>query len=234
MTFLEDYVQEKALDVGIDYSVAWDEKASEADQQKLKQFLIGAVMADAEYAIKGNSNAIGWYDETVNKSMHILSTIHPELSTDPQARFMFTAALAVTSNGQKVNTNFKLANTAYEFYKENGQFPTNIGIGQTAKTINKGLGVLNQLVARFGIEDTHRLLTSNFTVGQLNKLGIEVSGELVDQWVIGAATLGPKVGNGFFANLNGIFSALTMDRWFMRTWGRLTGKLFNTSEEKNW
>jgi len=232
MTFLEDYVQEKALDVGIDYSVAWDEKASEADQQKLKQFLIGAVMADAEYAIKGNSNAIGWYDETVNKSMHILSTIHPELSTDPQARFMFTAALAVTSNGQKVNTNFKLANTAYEFYKENGQFPTNIGIGQTAKTINKGLGVLNQLVARFGIEDTHRLLTSNFTVGQLNKLGIEVSGELVDQWVIGAATLGPKVGNGFFANLNGIFSALTMDRWFMRTWGRLTGKLFNTSEEK--
>ena len=43
--------------------------------------------------------------------------------------------------------------------------------------------------------------------------------------VLGSAVLGPKIGNGFFSNLNGYFSGLTMDRWLMRTWGRMTGTL---------
>jgi hypothetical protein len=43
--------------------------------------------------------------------------------------------------------------------------------------------------------------------------------------VLGSAVLGPKIGNGFFSNLNGYFSALTMDRWLMRSWGRMTGTL---------
>ena len=37
--------------------------------------------------------------------------------------------------------------------------------------------------------------------------------------------IGPKIGNGFFSNLNGYFDALTMDRWLMRTWGRWSGEL---------
>jgi hypothetical protein len=50
--------------------------------------------------------------------------------------------------------------------------------------------------------------------------------------VLGSAVLGPKIGNGFFSNLNGYFDALTMDRWLMRTWGRMTGTLIETQPEK--
>ena len=53
----------------------------------------------------------------------------------------------------------------------------------------------------------------------------EVSGETLDEIVYGAAVMGPKIGNGFFANLYGNFEQLTMDRWLMRTWGRIRGEL---------
>ena len=54
-----------------------------------------------------------------------------------------------------------------------------------------------------------------------------VSGENLTTEVYGAAALGPKIGNGFFANLYGHFEQLTMDRWLMRTWGRWTGTLLD-------
>jgi hypothetical protein len=51
---------------------------------------------------------------------------------------------------------------------------------------------------------------------------------------LGAAALGPKIGNGFFMNLYGEFGQLTRDRWLMRTWGRWTGTLveFNPAQVK--
>jgi hypothetical protein len=48
------------------------------------------------------------------------------------------------------------------------------------------------------------------------------SSERVDEVVPFAVVLGPKLGS-FFNNLYGDFSSVTMDRWFMRTLGRLTG-----------
>jgi hypothetical protein len=45
-----------------------------------------------------------------------------------------------------------------------------------------------------------------------------------DAVVYGSSTLGPKIGNGFWQNLNGNFDPLTIDLWMRRTWGRLTGK----------
>ena len=46
----------------------------------------------------------------------------------------------------------------------------------------------------------------------------------MDVEVYGSSTLGPKIGNGFWQNLNGNFDPLTIDLWMRRTWGRLTGK----------
>jgi hypothetical protein len=51
------------------------------------------------------------------------------------------------------------------------------------------------------------------------------SGELKDYNTVGAIVFGPKLGGGFFANLYGKFDRLTMDRWFMRTFHRMTGRL---------
>jgi hypothetical protein len=50
--------------------------------------------------------------------------------------------------------------------------------------------------------------------------------------VYGAAAIGPKIGNGFFANLYGHFEQLTMDRWLMRTWGRWTGTLVEINDKQ--
>jgi hypothetical protein len=207
-------------------------KDTDPAYQKLKAYLVDVATADALEAIQNNENAIGWYDEKTSQALSIMSLVYPELATDPNARFAFTVALAVTSNGQKVNKNFELAKLAYEEYKKTGKMPTDIGIGTTKGSIDQGLNIFNILVEKYGIDDTRKILTTRFTVGQLKSIGIDVKGELVDQWVIGGATLGPKVGNGFFANLNRFFDALTMDRWFMRSWGRWTGKLFSTDQNK--
>jgi DNA-binding transcriptional MerR regulator len=44
--------------------------------------------------------------------------------------------------------------------------------------------------------------------------------------------LGPKIGFGFFSNLTGNFEPVTMDMWFMRTIGRLIGKLKSFDAKK--
>jgi hypothetical protein len=52
----------------------------------------------------------------------------------------------------------------------------------------------------------------------------------MDAEVYGSSLLGPKIGNGFWQNLNGNFSPLTIDLWMRRTWGRLTGKSIGNEE----
>ena len=48
-------------------------------------------------------------------------------------------------------------------------------------------------------------------------------------------SFGPKIGQGFYQNLMGNFDPITIDLWFMRTWGRLTGSLIGNPKayEKN-
>jgi hypothetical protein len=191
--------------------------------------LVRVGVADAMYALQSNANAVGWYDKTVTKALKILGKIHPEINTDPNAKFAFTWALAVTSNGLKVDKNFELAERAYKAYKATGQMPTNIQGGQAQKAINDGLGLFNQMVAQYGIDNVRKFMDSKFAVSQIKRAtGLEVTGEFADTQVRGAAVLGPKIGNGFYSNLNGFFDQLTMDRWLMRTWGRWTGTLIES------
>ena len=76
-------------------------------------------------------------------------------------------------------------------------------------------------------------MLTDFPAGDIAAIdpNLKPSGEWADQMVRGASILGPKIGNGFFSNLNGKFDALTMDRWLMRTWGRWTGTLIEQNPE---
>jgi hypothetical protein len=47
----------------------------------------------------------------------------------------------------------------------------------------------------------------------------------MDEKMLGSAIFGPKIGFGFYSNLTGNFEPITMDMWFMRTIGRLSGTL---------
>jgi hypothetical protein len=62
-------------------------------------------------------------------------------------------------------------------------------------------------------------------VRDLEDDGYAIGGENKDTPVYGSAIFGPKIGQGFFQNLNGNYQPVTMDLWFMRAWGRLTGTL---------
>ena len=200
---------------------------------EVKAHLVRAIVADSRYALRANENAIGWYDRTLKRALSTLSAIHPELETDEQARFAFTWALAVTSNGMKVDKNFELAEQAYAGYKATGRMPINVGEGTAAQAINDGLDMYNTLVDQLGEETVRKLMVTEFTVKELTEaLGADITGELMDTRVRGAAILGPKIGNGFFSNLYGFYDALTMDRWLMRTWGRWTGTLIDVDPAK--
>lgn len=207
--------------------------AAKAAKVKLDEFsaatedyLVRIALADGRTALRTNANAVGWYNEKVTKALRLVSLIHPEIATDPQAKFAFVWAMAVTSNGLKVDKNFELAEQAYLGFKTTGRMPTDIGIGTAAGPINRSLGLYNTLVEKHGFETVERFMTTMQTVKDVEAFtGMKVSGENLTTRVYGAAALGPKIGNGFFMNLYGRFEQLTMDRWLMRTWGRWTGTL---------
>ena len=214
---LQKRVKDEAKKAGIDLS----KNTVERDK-----YLIQTVLADARYALSENDNAIGWYDTTLTKAKAVLALIHPELSTDPESNFAFVYALANTSNMIKVDKNLELAEQAYTYWKENGKFPTNIGIGDAAQAINRNFKLYNRLIKEKGFAELEEYMKTMHTVKEIEAYtGDEVSGLNKNDMAYGAAVMGPKIGNGFFANLYGNYEQLTMDRWLIRTWGRMTGTL---------
>jgi hypothetical protein len=226
-----DYRRNRQVKVDVQARVRAAAKKHKIDltsvNTETERLLSEIAVRDAETSLETNANAVGWYDETVTKAIRIVGLIHPEILTDERARFGFTYALAVTSNGLKVGKNFQLAEKAYRSFKKGGRMPSNVGIGQAAGAINEALELFNLMEDKHGWETFRDFMLSEFTVGQLTRMGLDISGENADTKVRGAQIIGPKIGNGFFSNLNGHFDSLTMDRWLMRTWGRWTGTLID-------
>jgi hypothetical protein len=76
--------------------------------------------------------------------------------------------------------------------------------------------------------------TKKYLTAELKKSGQSfIKGELIDSKfkVRGAYVFGSKLGS-FFGNLSGHWDTITMDRWFMRTIGRVTGTLLTVPEKK--
>lgn len=200
---------------------------------------IARLMAyEAFKAIQGDNSAIGWYDEKVRETLAMASAKYPELATDAEAALAMTFAMAVTSNGTAVDTNMANAMRVYEQWRDGGKAMPDFGTGKAASAMKNSFKLWNQWVSKHGVKDFSDFLFRQTTVGELNalmeKLGIdlEIAGENKDTPVFGAAVLGPKIGNGFFMNLNGRFDQLTMDMWWMRMWGRMTGDLVPVVSEK--
>jgi hypothetical protein len=201
-----------------------------AVDEGLKNYLVDAYVYETLVAIQSYPDALGWYDYKTRAAMEIMSLVHPELKTDPMAAVAFKIAVAVTSNGNKVFDNFKEADRQYEYFKNNGKFDNAKSIGTQSSGIKSTFKLVNNVLDRMTMEEFNSFLTSKFRAGDLQyirkgKTENLLSGFNVDTEVYGASIFGPKIGNGFFMNLNGQFDQLTMDRWFMRQFGRLTGTL---------
>ena len=211
-------------------------KDGTALDENLKRYLIDAYLYETLVAIGSYPDAIGWYDYKTRAAMEIMSLIHPEIKTDENAKAIFTMAVAITSNGNKVFDNFKEADRQYTYFKENGKFDSKKSIGTQSAGIKATFKFLNNIIEGVPIDAFVNFLTAEVRAGDLfvrdgaKKKNI-VSGYAADTPVYGASVFGPKIGNGFFMNLYGVFDQLTMDRWFMRQYGRLTGTLLESGEK---
>ena len=205
--------------------------------QGLKDYLVDAYLNETLTAIEAYPDALGWYDARITGAMSLMEKLHPELATDKDAASTFKIALAITSNGNKVYDNFVEANRQYEYFKENGKFDDSYSIGDQRAGILSTLAFTNKALESMSMADFTAFLTTKYRAGDLKymkdgKKTPLLPGFAVDEEVYGASIFGPKIGNGFFMNLYGEFNQLTMDRWFMRQFGRLTGTLIDYDQKK--
>ena len=186
--------------------------------------------AEAIAAIRSAGNAVEWYDETVRKTLRIMAVKYPELNTDQNARNAFLIATAISSQTMNVEDNLRYASKQYESFRETGRFPEE-GTGKSAPAMAKNFALANRLLDEMGPDLLRRFLQTEFTKRELESIGFKIGGESMNEKMLGSAVFGPKIGFGFYSNLSGNFEPVTMDMWFMRTIGRLTGKLPSFDEK---
>lgn len=196
------------------------------DDAKARDNIAKALAHEALYALTKAGNAVGWYDRKVKQALRIISTKHQELLTDPDARFVFTVITAITSNGQDVFTNFRMADQLYTRYKAEGRIPDDFeGGGKTRNAMINSVQLMNEMIEAFGPAEASQYMTMVMPVRDIiGETGVNVSGELKDAELPLSVILGPKIGS-FFGNLNGYFDTITMDKWFMRTVNRMAGTI---------
>lgn len=197
----------------------------EEQTDEAKDILATTFADEVEAAMAATGHAGHWYSDKLRNAVALMAEIHPDLK-DPNSQAVFLAALAITSNGQPVSTNAEMAEQQYQEYKRTGRFPE-IGVGKEKQAMVSGFRMLNELLDKKGLDATRKFLATEYTKRELMDLGYGniLSGEGTEFSTHGSGIFGPKVGAGFYQNLIGNFNPLTTDRWFMRTWGRMVGKL---------
>jgi hypothetical protein len=161
------------------------------------------------------------------------------------ARFVFTYIMAVTSQNLDVAANSIATDKAFSEMVTrvaDGDYsmPARWGTGDKQKAMGLNFEKFEKLIeAMPGGENgfpaklaaLDQMFRTSMTVSGWEKFAKEegipfnAPGQTAkDAIVYGSSVLGPKIGNGFWQNLNGNFSPLTIDLWMRRTWGRLTGK----------
>ena len=199
----------------------------EEDQKTLAKLMA----AEAIGAINSAGDALQWYDKTIRNTLAQAAIKYPELETDPRARMAFILSMAITSQTMNVEDNLAFSMVQYGKYRDTvdpvtgiGQFEL-AGKGKNAGAQANNFRIANVMLRTIGPDQMIRFLRTQFTAGQLSNAGLNIGGELKSEMVLGSAIFGPKIGFGFYSNLDGNFDPVTMDMWFMRTIGRLTGKL---------
>jgi len=193
------------------------------------QTKIAKVIArEALHAMKSKGNAGDWYRQKVDNAMRIAERVYSEVSQDPNKANAIKFITAITSNGASVPENSKNTFAVFDEYLKTGKMP-DIGYGKETNAMKKAFELHNNLVDEMGETEFYDFMSQEFTVRELDqigkKYGFSVSGEAKDTKLPASVIFGPKIGGGFYQNLQGNYKPLTMDRWFMRTWGRYTGGL---------
>ena len=176
----------------------------------------------------------GWYSENFPNAVKKLSKLYPELATDPYARTVFSALVAITSNGEKVALNVKNAIKLYDDIRM-GKDPSNVG-SRRQTALNNNVSTVLALMNQYGRDGMRNELMREITVKDMNAL-LRARGEDPDTSYLAntkvptsAIYFGPKLG-AFFSNLEGAEGYLTMDMWWTRTVNRMRGQLESKATE---
>jgi len=174
-------------------------------------------------------SGVGWYSYKFQRALDTFGDIFPELKKDKDARATLTALIAITSDGQSVLPNFRMAVDLYRNFRDNGKFTTDRGHSRM-DSIQGNVDLLQKMLDDMGPKAMRKYLLQEATVSELRK---RAKAEGVDfktdyqasvKLPMAAVTFGPKLG-AFYANLMGASGYLTMDRWWSRTFNRYRGTL---------
>ncbi len=221
-------------------TISPDDRSTEA-KRKISNWMVEEVKYFM--GLMGDQSGKDWYGEKYQKGLNAMAQIFPEMATDQSARDLFTMLVAITSDGQKVLTNFKLASIAYQYYRTTGELPSTLP-GQ--RNFDSNLARINALLNEFN-GDVQKAKTKLLEVDSIKNInakrkdgGLE---PITSSWPVefeapyAAAEFGPKLGM-FYANLSGQENYPTLDRWWSRTFNRYRGALlqdvkkgFNTKGE---
>ena len=204
--------------------------------RKQKEQIVGAVKEMLRASVKRYPESLGWYKKDLETTMDILTDIYPELKK-PSNHFRMRLAIALSSNGNDTTTNIEIARKIYESFRDSGIMESDVKASR-AKAIRESLRLADILRGTFKSEkafedwllgsayigDLQSDVAARLKITRKEAAGIVGGTEGQDTFLPRAIIFGPKVGV-FFTNLSGDFSQITMDRWFMRTMGRLTGIL---------
>ena len=189
-----------------------------------------AIADEVAYQLQTTSKTgtgLGWYSNNYPNAVKRLGKRFPELSTNKYARSVFSALVAVTSNGERVTKNIDNAITLYAKLRK-GQPLVAMG-NRRATALENNLQVIQDLMDKHG-PDFEKVLLKEITVAdmnaQLRKMGKKTDGSYLANTVVPAAAVyfGPKLG-AFYANLSGSEGYLTMDLWWTRSINRMRGLL---------
>ena len=195
--------------------------------------LVSNLLDEVRNALKLHPEAQGWYDENLSLAMRVMKEIDPSLAK-PENDFIFKAILAVTSDGNRVKGQFKQAWNTYKHWRDTGEIVGDFADGERIENIKGNIKKIEAIHKILGADGASKFLSRKGTVKELREacvkeLGMSkekakeiASDDLIDEVVPFSNIFGPKLGS-FFNNLYGDYSSVTMDRWFMRTFGRLTG-----------
>lgn len=225
---LAEALNARAQDVGAFSPYDTSPEAREAMAQSMADEVAFQLENDAG---ADTGTGVGWYSVNWPAAIIKLAKFYPELRSSKNARSLFTALIAITSNGEKVRQNLSMAMKLYEGYVHDGKTFLEVGIGtKQQESLDKNLAALQDLISRMGVGKASDYLLEELMVkditDQLKLKGEKFnSGYKVDQKLPRSAMIfGPKLG-AFFANLMGRDGYLTMDLWWSRTFNRLRGDL---------
>jgi hypothetical protein len=194
------------------------------------ELLARSIASEAKQALaRPGANASDWYTGKIDEAMDVASQMYPEIATDPNAKMAMRAALSITSQGETVPSNTRLATQAYETFAQTGHFPTDV-VAKKGKFINGNFAKMNTLIDNMGLDGAREFLDTQMPMRDLKNMDPSIIGKIspkegMDTPVYGSHILGPKIGGGFYQNLGGNYDPMTFDLWWMRQWNRKTGNL---------